>query len=210
MKQVEHKYSLVWFLVIAAMAILFSSLFSVKAKATSYSNDNEKTISIDKKLREVGEVEYVNNISASEKVFYENDLVEFKITVENTGDGILKNIKVVDYLPPFLKLIFYPGTYNSTDNKVEWTIDSLNAGDSQEFLIRAKINDSKNVKTLTKETNVAKVCVDEICEKDDATYYIGNGVAIPNTGNTGLIVKTMIVLTLVGTGIAFRKYSRGY
>jgi len=210
MKQVEHKYSLVWFFVIAAMAILFSSLFSVKAKATSYSNDSEKTISIDKKIRGIGSTEYKDNISASEKVFYENDTVEFKVTVENTGDGILKNIKVVDYLPPFLKLIFYPGTYNSTDNKVEWTIDSLNAGDSQEFLIRAKINDSKNVKTLTKETNVAKVCVDEICEKDDATYYIGYGVSIPNTGNTDLILKTIVVLTLVGGGIAFRKYARGY
>lgn len=211
MKQVEHKYSLVLFFIVAAMAILFSSLFSVKAEATSYySSDDEKTISIDKKLREVGDAEYVNNISASEKVFYENDTVEFKITVENTGDGVLKNIKVVDYLPPFLKLIFYPGTYNSTDNKVEWTIDELNAGHSQEFLIRAKINDSKNVKTLTKETNFAKVCVDEICDKDDAQYYIGNGVAIPNTGNTDLIFKTILVLTLVGSGIAFRKYSRGY
>lgn len=211
MKQVEHKKSITLFLILAAMAVLFSSLFSVKAQATSYySSDSEKTISIDKKIKAVKDKEYKDNLSASEKVFYETDLIEFKITVENTGDGVLKNIKVTDYLPPFLKLVFNPGTFDQTNNKVEWTIDQLDAGHSQDFLIRAKINNSKNVKTLTKETNVAKVCVDEICDKDDSIYYIGNGVSIPNTGNSDLIVKTIVVLSLIGGGIAFRKYARGY
>jgi len=209
MKQVEHK-NIVFFLVSAVLTVLFSSLFSIKANAYSYSNDSEKTISIDKKIRDLKSSEYQDNISASEKVFYENDSVEFKIIVKNTGDGVLKNIKVVDYLPPFLKLVFYPGNFDETNNKVEWTIGELNAGDSQEFLIRAKINNSKAVRTQTKETNVAQVCVDEICDKDDAIYYIGNGVAIPNTGSTDLIIKTIVVLTLIGSGIAFRKYSRGY
>lgn len=209
MKQVEHK-NIVFFLVSAVLTVLFSSLFSIKANAYSYSNDSEKTISIDKKIRDLKSSEYQDNISASEKVFYENDSVEFKIIVKNTGDGVLKNIKVVDYLPPFLKLVFYPGNFDETNNKVEWTIGELNAGDSQEFLIRAKINNSKAVRTQTKETNVAQVCVDEICDKDDAIYYIGNGVSIPNTGSSDIILKTMIVLTLVGSGIAFRKYSRGY
>lgn len=209
MKQVEHK-NIVFFLVSAVLTVLLSSLFSIKANAYSYSNDSEKTISIDKKIRELKNSEYQDNISASEKVFYENDSVEFKIIVKNTGDVILKNIKVVDYLPPFLKLVFYPGNFNETNNKVEWTINELNAGDSQEFLIRAKINNSKAVRTQTKETNAAQVCVDEICDKDDAIYYIGNGVSIPNTGSSDIILKTMIVLTLIGSGIAFRKYSRGY
>jgi len=209
MKQVEHK-NIVFFLVSAVLTVLLSSLFPIKANAYSYSNDSEKTISIDKKIRDLKSSEYQDNISASEKVFYENDSVEFKIIVKNTGDGVLKNIKVVDYLPPFLKLVFYPGNFDETNNKVEWTIGELNAGDSQEFLIRAKINNSKAVRTQTKETNVAQVCVDEICDKDDAIYYIGNGVSIPNTGSSDIILKTMIVLTLVGSGIAFRKYSRGY
>lgn len=211
MKQVEHNKSIMLFLILAAMAVLFSSLFSIKAQATSYySSDSEKTISIDKKVKAVKDKEYKDNLAASEKVFYETDLIEFKITVENTGDGVLKNIKVVDYLPPFLKLIFYPGTFDQKNNKVEWTIDQLDPGHSQDFLIRAKISDSKNVRTLTKETNAAQVCVDEICDKDDAIYYIGNGVAIPNTGNNDLIVKTIVILSLIGGGMSFRKYARGY
>lgn len=209
MKQVEHK-NIVFVLILAALAVLFSSLFSVTAKATSYSSDEEKTISIDKKLRSTNDSEYQDNISASERIFYEDDLVEFKIIVENTGDMVLKNIKVTDSLPPFLKLIFYPGNFDETNNKVEWTIDELQAGESKDYLIRGKIDQSENVKTQTKETNVAQVCVDEICDKDDAVYYIGNGVSIPNTGDTSLLIKTGIILSLASGGFLFRKYARGY
>ena len=130
--------------------------------------------------------------------------------MENTGDVDLKNIKVTDNLPPFLKLIFFPGNFDETNNKVEWTIDELNVGESKDYLIRAKIDQSEYVKTLAKETNAAKVCVDEICDKDDASYFIGNGVSIPNTGDTGLLIKTGIVLSLGLGGFLFRKYARGY
>ena len=210
MKQVKHKIMSI-VLIIAAMVVLFSSLSPIKAGATAYySSDDEKTISIDKKLRSVSDSEYQDNISSSQKVFYEEDLIEFKIKVENTGDVDLKNVKVIDNLPPFLKLIFNPGTFDSTNNKVEWTIDELKAGESKDYLIRAKIDQSENVKTLTKETNVANVCVDEICDRDDVSYFIGYGISIPNTGDNSLLIKTSIVLSLAGAGLLFRKYARGY
>ena len=185
----------------------------IEVKADSYSNnDNRKTLSVDKKLRSIHWSEYFDNISSSKKVFYQDDIVEFKIKVTNTGTTNMKNIKVTDNLPPFLKLIFFPGSYNSTDNKVEWTIDELNAGHSQEFLIRAKIDKASEVKTLTKETNVATARVDEISEKDDATYYLGgkDGVIIPETGSMDLIVQTIGVVGLGLTGFGLRKKIRGY
>ena len=121
----------------------------------------------------------------------------------------------------FLKLIFYPGTYNSTDNKLEWTIDELNAGHSQEFLIRAKIDKASEVKTLTKETNVAQVRVDELGARDDASYYIlnkgttivpdGKGeIIIPETGNGALIIETIGVISVGLSGLALRKKIRGF
>ena len=208
MKQVEHKIvSIV--LVIAALAVLFSSLFPIKAGAVDYSNeDHRKELLIDKKLRSIHDSEYKDNISSSERVFFEGDVIEFKIKVENTGTGILKNIKVTDNLPPFLKLIFNPGSVNS--NKVEWTIDELKAGESKDYLIRAKIDKSKDVKTLTKETNVTEVRVDELGDRDDASYFIGDGVSIPNTGDAGLLIKTGIVLSSAIGGFLLRKRARGY
>lgn len=189
------------------------SLNPTKIKADSYSNeDNRKTLSIDKKLRSIFSSDYVDNISSSTKVFAQNDVVEFKIKITNTGTTKMKNIKVVDQLPPFLKLIFFPGTYNSTDNKIEWTIDELNAGNSQEFLIRAKIDKAENVTTIAKETNVAKANVDGIEEKDDATYYIGtkSGVIVPETGSMDLVFQTIGVITAGISGLALRKKIRGF
>ena len=196
-----------------ALLVVGSSLNPTKVKADSYSSeDNRKTLSIDKKLRSIFSSEYVDNISSSTKVFAQGEIVEFKIKVTNTGTTRMKNIKVTDELPPFLKLIFFPGTYNSTDNKIEWTIDELNAGNSQEFLVRAKIDKAENVKTLAKETNVAKASVDGINEKDDATYYIGtrSGVIVPETGNPALVLETIGVITAGISGLALRRKIRGY
>ena len=190
-------------------------------RADSYSNDDQKTITIDKKLRSLADSKYVDNISSSTKIFSNGELIEFFVKETNSGDTNLKNIKVTDNLPPFLKLIFYPGTYNSTDNKLEWTIDELNAGHSQEFLIRAKIDKASEVKTLTKETNVAQVRVDELGARDDASYYIlnkgttivpdGKGeIIIPETGNGALIIETIGAISVGLSGLALRKKIRGF
>ncbi len=203
--------------VLAAIS-LFVVLKPVSVMADSYSSDdNRKTLSIDKKIRSLNWNYYVDNISNTKKVFYNGELVEFKIKVTNTGTTNMKNIKVTDKLPSFLKLVFFPGTYNSTDNKIEWTINELNAGHSQEFLIRAKIDKATEVKTLTKETNVALASVDEINEKDDAIYYIKSGtssaistVALPETGSISLVLETIGAVGVGISGLALRKKIRGY
>lgn len=198
-------------LIIATLVVLSLSLLKpTLVRAESYSNeDNRKTLSVDKKLRSVSDSKYVDNISSSTKTFFQGDLIEFQIKIENTGTGVLKNIKVTDSLPPFLKLIFFTGTYDKTNNKVEWTIDELKAGEAKDYLIRARIDQATNVTQLTKETNVAEARVDELGERDDASYYIG-GVSVPETGDASLLIKTGILFSLGLGGILFRKYARGY
>ena len=217
-KQVQYKNKLLLML-FAVMVLAGSLALPTAVRADSYSSeDNRKTLSVDKKLRSVWDSEYVDNISSSTRVFAEDGVIEFKIKITNTGTTNMKNIKVTDQLPPFLSLIFFPGTYDSTNNKLTWTIDELNAGHSQEFLIRAKIDKSENVFTVTKETNVVTATVDEISDKDDAVYYIGNvgstsannQVIVPETGNASLILETIGVISAGISGLALRKKIRGY
>jgi uncharacterized repeat protein (TIGR01451 family) len=222
MMQVNKNYSKFFLTVLLSGLVGVQLINPVLVKADSYSNDDQKTISIDKKLRYVGDSRYVDNISSSMRTFNNGDLIEFFVKVTNNGDVNLKNIKVTDNLPPFLKLIFFPGSYNSTDNKVEWVIDELNAGHSQKFLIRAKIDKATEVRTLTRETNVASVRVDELGARDDATYYIlnkgttsvvadGKGeIIVPVTGSGSLILETIGVISMGLTGLAMRKKIRGY
>lgn len=224
MKQVNKNYSKV------LLGLLLSGLFGITlmnpamVNADGYSDGDQKTISVDKKLRWIHDLKYVDNISSTMKTFNNGELIEFFIKVTNTGDVNLKNIKVTDNLPPFLKLIFFPGKYNLTDNKLEWVISDLNAGHSQKFLIRAKIDQASEVRTLTKETNVAQVWVDGIEARDDATYYIlhkgttsttvtpdGKGeIIIPVTGSGTLVLETIGVISMGLSGLALRKKIRGF
>lgn len=224
MMQVNKKYSNILFAVLMAGLFGINLINPIVVKADAYSSDDQKTISIDKKLRSIHDLKYVDNISSTTRTFKNGDVLEFFVKVTNTGDTNLKNVKVTDNLPPFLKLIFFPGTFNSTDNKIEWTIDELNAGHSQEFLIRAKIDKATEVKTLTKETNVASARVDELGARDDATYYIlhkgttsttvtpdGKGeIIIPVTGSGTLVLETIGVISMGLSGLALRKKIRGF
>lgn len=221
MKQVNIKNI---FLVSALSCFCGLQLFNPSVvKAHSYSSDDQKTVSLDKKIRSINDKRYFDNISSLSKTFTNGDLIEFYIKVTNTGDVNLKNIKVTDNLPPFLKLIFHPGKYNSTDNKIEWEIYELNPGHSQKFLIRAKIDQANYVKTLTKETNVASLWVDGIEARDDATYYIltkgttavlgksdNNEIVVPVAGSSDLIFQTIGVIGIGLGGLTLRKKIRGY
>ncbi len=221
MMQVNKNYNKLFLTLLLSGLVSLQLINPKMINADSYSSDNQKNISIDKKLRYLSDTKYVDNISSSVRTFKNGDLIEFYVEVTNTGDTNLKNIKVTDNLPPFLKLIFYPGVYNSTDNKVEWTIDELNAGHSQKFLIRAKIDKANEVKTLTKETNVASVRVDELGARDDAIYYIlnvgstikpdGKGeIIIPETGAGSMVLETLGVIGMGLGGFALRKKIRGF
>jgi uncharacterized repeat protein (TIGR01451 family) len=208
---VEHKFLNIS-LVLSAIAILSLSLFNpIKAYSQYYSsNDNKKEISVDKKLREINQNEYVDNITASNKTFFERDIIEFQIKVENIGNQTLNNINVIDTLPGYLGLIFHPGTFNSSNNKLEWKIDTLNPGEIKKYLIRARIQNSDQLSaSLTKKTNRVEVTVENLNDSDTSSYFIGKPT-VPDTGASDVIIKTILV-ALVGTsGFYFRKLARGY
>lgn len=197
--------------VISAVAILSLSLFNpFKAYGQYYSQtENIKELSVDKKLRYIDQNEYVDNIEASKKTFFEKDIVEFQIRIENIGNETLTNIKVKDNLPKYLSLIFYPGTFNKTENMVEWTIDKLDPGQSKEYLIRAKIQNATKISALTKQTNRAEAKVDNLSDSDNASYFIGK-TTVPATGASDIVLKTILVALTAGSGFYFRKKARGY
>jgi len=207
---VEHKIVSISF-VFGAIAILFLSLFSpFKAYGQYYSqNGDDKEISIDKKIRSIGDTQYFDNIEASRKTFFEKDVIEFQIKVENIGNETLNNIKVKDTLPKYLALIFYPGTFDEKQNSVEWFIDKLDPGQNKTYLVRAKIQDTTRINFLTKQTNRSEAKVDELSDSDNASYFIGR-TTVPVAGVSNIAIKTILVALTAGSGFYFRKLARGY
>jgi len=196
--------------ILTALAILTLSLVKPFGIEAQYSTtESKKEISVDKTIRSIDDTQYFDNIGSDKKVFYENDVIEFKIKVENTGNQDLVNIKANDKLPKNLTLIFFPGTYNSNDRLIEWTIDRLSPGESKEYLVRAKITDTTEITSIIGRTNNTKTCADSTCDEDNASYFIGKST-VPATGASDLIVKTITIVTLVASGLALRKYARGY
>lgn len=193
------------------MAFVFNA-GDVNAQYYSQSNV-KKSISIDKKVRNVHDNNYLDNIDFNKKVFYENDLVEFKITVLNNGNEDLTSLRVGDSLPMGLNLIFYPGTLDKATNNLIWTIDSLKAGESRDYLIRAKITKVNNLMKDGSATamliNKADIKTGDIDDTDSASYYVGVPVA-PVTGDDGMIIKTVIVFLTASGAVYLRKLARGY
>jgi uncharacterized repeat protein (TIGR01451 family) len=207
---VEHKFISISF-AFGAIVILFLSLFNpLKAYGQYYSQGgDDKEISIDKKVRSIGDTQYFDNIEASRKTFFEKDVVEFQIKVENIGNETLSNIKVRDTLPKYLSLIFYPGTFNEEKNSVEWFIDKLDPGQDKTYLVRAKIDNSTKLMYLTKQTNKGETCVYKLCDTDYSSYFIGK-TTVPAAGAPDIVVKTILVALTATSGFYFRKLARGY
>lgn len=193
-----------------ALAILVLSLRYPNGVSAQYNQPTvKKTISVDKKVRALPGTTFFDNIDSSQKVFYNGDLIEFSIRIENTGDQELTQIQAEDTMPKFLDLVFNPGTYNKSSNTISWKIDSLKPAESKTFLIRAKVASVATDSAQTKLTNLVEVQANGVNDKDNASYFIGKG-SIPKTGDNTLLIKTAAVLATIAGAFALRKFARGY
>lgn len=84
---------------------------------------------------------YVDNLTVNDAKYTAGGTVSFKIVVTNTGSTTLNNVTVVDTFPQFLTFAAGAGTYDSGSRKLTFTIPSLVAGASREFIVTAKVVD---------------------------------------------------------------------
>jgi len=169
-------------------------------------SENKKEIVLDKQIELVDN--YVDNIAASQKVFVDREVVNFRILITNSGNERLENLSVIDYLPSELELIFYPGTYNQSDNSIRWIIDGLNEGESKEYFIRARITDI-NYNYEVKKSNYAEVKNEVVFDSDRAAYFV-MGKRMPVTGANPLVIGTVFGILSLSSGMVLRKKARGY
>jgi len=193
--------------IILTLVLLTALVFPSGVFADAYSQGEVNyNVSIDKKIRPINDSNFYDNIGKEQKIFVNDDVIDYRIVVENTGKDILSNLVVTDYYPVVNQIILAPGEINKTTRQINWKIDTLNPGESKTFTIRAKIINSSTWKS---QTNVVQVKNNNVFDKDSATFYL-NGKVIPVTGNSDLVVKSGIVLSLSVLALALRKVARGY
>ena len=194
-------------LLVAGLAFLASTT-PIKAQYYGNGEDGAQLI-LDKKLRSLPGNDFRDNIDKTVKVFYEDNLLEFSVLIKNSGNVPLENIRVIDWLPANLSLIFHPGEYNGDENKLEWQIERLEVGEEKTYLIRAKISDVVTAGLVSQRCNKAEVWAGDMSDSDTACYFT-EGAGIPGTGSAGLLVKTALVVLTGSGGWVLRKYARGY
>jgi len=140
---------------ILTLAFLSALVFPSGVLADAYSQGEVNyNISIDKKIRPINDSNFYDNIDRDQKVFVNDDIIDYRIVVENTGKDILYNLTVTDYYPIVNQIILAPGEINKSSRQIVWKIDQLAAGESKTFTIRAKVINSSTWKS---QTNVVEV-----------------------------------------------------
>jgi len=192
-----------------ALAFITALIFPSGVLADSYSQGEVNySISVDKKIRPISDNNSYDNISKEQKVFVNDDTVEYSIVVENTGKDILYDLVVTDYFPIVNQIILAPGEINKNNRQINWKIDKLNAGESKSFTVRAKIINSNNANS-TLQSNVVSVKNNNAYDKDTASFYV-IGKSMPKTGTNDVVVKSMVALSAIGFALIMRKIARGY
>lgn len=95
------------------------------------------------------------------------DIVQYKITIKNTGSGTLNNIKVEDIIPSGMTYHSKSSTWSKNGNTYTYN-GTLAAGKTLNLYIKAQVNNTVSNTTHT-ETNIAKITTVENKNSVDIT-----------------------------------------
>ena len=135
--------------------LLGATLFPTKAFAecqpiygggqtcTSYSFSVQKLVETPGK----GGQGYVNNLSINDPKYSPSQQVNFEIIVTNTDSQTIPAITVVDTFPQFVGFVSGPGSFNSDNKTLTFTINDLGAGQSKTYVVSGKIADANSLPT---------------------------------------------------------------
>lgn len=137
----------------------------------NYQNNQEfRQLSIVKEVRAVNGGSFQNSATVNN-----NDLVEYRITVRNSGNATINNIKLTDPLPS--GVYYTSGSFNAN----EIYVGSLNVGESRSYSFQARVTGSSNQGIQ----NIATAYGDSVSQvQDDAWVFVNGNVAGGNVSLT--------------------------
>lgn len=174
-------------------------------------------IMIDKMVRNPQTGIFVDNLGIYDPHFASGTEVLFRLTVKNIGQAELKDVKVKDIFPDYIQFIWGPSGWDANKKELNFTIDSLKAGESKDFEIMTKVYPKEMLPTdsdLVCKINKAQVDTDNDGEpeaSDEARICISNKVlgikTMPSTGMPNGVIFAIGLMTvgLLGTKLAFAK-----
>lgn len=124
-----------------------------------------------------------DKILANNETIYEEQILKYEVTLTNTTNSNIDNIKIVGQIPDGMTYVdlvvggFYDDNYdfvpNDTIKQKEITVGTLQAGQTGTYYYEVKVNDLLDTETEKEITSEVKVYIGE---NDISTYTLSNTI----------------------------------
>lgn len=145
---------------------------------------------INKTVRNPSTGIFVDNLGPSDPKFRPSWLVNFRITVQNTGDQTLNNVKVTDTLPDFVDFTSGPGSFDPNSKTLTFNVTNLTGGASRTFDVAARAVHAAVLpadKSIVCSVNTVDAMVTDTnqTDRDSSQFCIEKEMTVPSVPTAG-------------------------
>lgn len=162
------------------------------------------------------DIEYTDNMSASDTRFKANDMVAFMIKVKNTSGDTLTNVTVKDFIPSYVNPIEGPGTYDSTNRVISFNAGDFQANEEKVYYFKVQVVPTSampNDRGLFCQLNKAQAYNDNASDEDTAQFCIEKQVVgvtqVPQAGPEMGVLLLSLEAAALGAGLFIKKKIQG-
>jgi len=161
---------------------------------------------VDKEVQKRGTADFYDDLGAADP-FYANDIITFRIKIQNLAEETIGTIQVRDKIPDYTNFFSGPGTYNSATRELYYEVKDLPVGQIKEDIITVKVIEENSLPTETTcPANQVKAHTEE-GDYTSSSYFCLRQRVLGVTPPTGanLIAYTVLFLSSGITGLVLKK-----
>ncbi len=125
---------------------------------------------------------YVDNLGVGDAKFAPMQVVVFKLTVKNTTDAKLTNIIIKDIFPNVVDFAGGIGDYDQNSKTLTIKLDSLEANETRDFYVQAKVATKDKLpadQAVTCVINQSTITIGEKTAQDNAQFCVEKTLTPP-------------------------------
>jgi len=171
-------------------------------------------ISINKEVLNPKTNKMVENLSVNDPKYHPEWIVNFKLTVTNTGKSVIKNIDVKDIFPQYITFSTGPGKFDKETKTLSFKIESLEPNEIRTFVLVGRVVPTDKlpqgvvciVNRVVVSSNAedqasdnTQLCIEnKVVEVPEKGFPVFPAPTITETPPTGATAIPLIVLAAVG------------
>lgn len=146
---------------------------------------------------------FVENLTTTDPTFGPGASIHYRLIIKNNSGETFNPVTVKDIFPPYVTFVSGPGTYDSGNNTLTFTLNNLIAGESRTVELVGKVVDANHFasKSLFCVTNVANVTANNRNDSDSAQACLQNGTVTLNNLPVAGVDDLSLLLPFMGVGL---------